>query len=267
MSGWAVRISSSSAALSAHFPFTLQVSTRSEGPPAAVSRAQGMQNPITGPKTTIAAAPNTQSKRRRISTAAGTSTASGTAQSHRGPNRITVANHQRSPPNRSNSHTASTAATYNHVQTATAVAGQRRFGAGQRRRHRQDFRPDHEAAPPRRKPGRVVSGSIRGGRADNLAALRYNRAVDGRSPALLHSHNHYEGTPPVVNPDGVGCRGRGVRAVGRRRRGGVGQSYGRQGHVRPRPARRPTGPPRSGPGGSGPGARRRRGQRRHRGFR
>ena len=109
-----------------HFPFTLQVRMRSEGPPAAVSRAQGMQNPITGPKTTIAAAPNTHSKRRRISPAAGTSTASGTAQSHRGPNRITVANHQRSPPSRSSSHTASTAATYNHVQTATAVDGQRR---------------------------------------------------------------------------------------------------------------------------------------------
>ena len=126
MSGVVSSISLSSAALLLHFPFRLQVSTRSEGPSAAASRAQGMQNPITGPKTMIAAAPNTHSKRRRISTAAGTSTASGTAQSHRGPNRITVANHQRSPANRSSSHTASTAATYNHVQTATAVDGQRR---------------------------------------------------------------------------------------------------------------------------------------------
>jgi hypothetical protein len=85
---------------------------------------------LTGPKTMIAAPPNTHSKRRRISAAAGTSTANGTAQSHRGPNRITVANHQRSPPNRSSSHTANTAATYNHVQTTKAVDGQRRRSVG-----------------------------------------------------------------------------------------------------------------------------------------
>ena len=147
MSGWAVAISSSSARLLLHFPFTLQVRTRSDGPRAAVSRAQGMQNPITGPKTTIAAAPNTHSKRRRISPAAGASTASGTAQSHRGPNRITVANHQRSPPSRSSSHTASTAATYNHVQTATAVDGQRRLSPP----------PNHHPTLPHRFWGRTAS--------------------------------------------------------------------------------------------------------------
>ncbi len=106
----ALRIKSSTARLLQQRPFRLQVSTRSDGPGAAVSRAQGKQNPITGPAATNAAAPNTQRERRRRSPAAGASTTSGKAQSHRGPNKITVGNHQRSPPTRSSSHTANTPA-------------------------------------------------------------------------------------------------------------------------------------------------------------
>jgi hypothetical protein len=70
----------------------------------------------------------------------------------------------------------------------------------------EDFRPDHETTPLPGKSGHVISGSIHGGREANLAARRYDKAVDGRSPMPLHSYGRKGGTPRIVEPDGVGCR-------------------------------------------------------------
>ena len=64
-----------------------------------------------GPRISSAAPATWTNIRRRMSPASGPSTANGSAQNHRGPKRMSVANHPRSPPRRNSNHTPTTAAT------------------------------------------------------------------------------------------------------------------------------------------------------------
>ena len=136
---------SSRATLLSHFPFTLQVSTRSDGPfrPPAAPRGRKshdrtenhvLPQPPT-PTASAAASALPPAQRRQWH---------GTKPPRA--KRTTVASHQRSPANRSSNQTPSTAATYNHVQTITSVEATTAAASPPRERRREPP-AGHETTP------------------------------------------------------------------------------------------------------------------------
>ena len=126
MSGFASRISASSAALSRQCPLTLHVRTRIEGPGGKANLPQGTQSPIIGPTAKKPASARTQRRRRRRRAAAGTSTSSGVTPSHRGPKSTRVANHHRSPAKCIKNHEATRTARYSQTEPTATRSAQRR---------------------------------------------------------------------------------------------------------------------------------------------
>ena len=128
MSGVVSSISLSSVALSRHFPFTLQVSTRSEGPSAGGQPCPGdaeshhrAKNHDCRPAQHPEQTPPEQRRRRHEHRQRQGTKPTRAKHDHGGKPPAVAGKPQQQPHHQ-------TAATYNHVQTATALDGQRRRG-------------------------------------------------------------------------------------------------------------------------------------------